>query len=200
LQQTLEQSIPDLYGVLTDPIVVEPDAKLLGHGNYGAVFLGRVGEVLAAVKMLNPEGKQSQREVDDLNHEIAMMHMLYECGAHPHLVRLLEAESGTHPKLALELAAHGDLKHYLDTLTHLDPETWGACAVYFAAQIAQGMALLEKCTRCSFYASIFVLGARGCLKVQQIGVLRRHCEAAASSDVLNEFNSLHGECMSTQSV
>jgi hypothetical protein len=84
--------------------------------------------------------------VNDLNHEIAMMQMLHECGTHPHLVRLLEAESGTHPKLALELAAHGDLKHYLDTLEHLDPETWGACAVYFAAQIAQGMVLLEKRT------------------------------------------------------
>jgi hypothetical protein len=156
LKHTLEQSSPDLYDVLADPIVVEPNAKLLGRGNYGAVFLGRVGEVPAAIKTLNPKGKQSQREVDDLNHEIAMMHMLHECGRHPHLMRLLQAESGTHPKLALELAVQGDLKHYMNSLTHLDSVTWGACAVYFAAQIAQGMALLEKCKSvavCSVYIS-----------------------------------------------
>ncbi|XP_058083312.1 probable serine/threonine-protein kinase PBL7 [Magnolia sinica] len=119
------------------------EGNVIGNGGFGVVYRGTLSDgTLAAIKMLNREGKQGERE---FRVEVDLLSRLHS----PYLVELLGYCADQHHRLLVfEFMPNGNLQHHLHPSTSpkkYQPLDWAA-RLRIALDCARGLEFLHEQT------------------------------------------------------
>ena len=119
-------------------------AEEIGHGGYGTVYVGCIGDERVAVKLLRASAFESARRLSSFENEVSLLTQ----AQHPNVVRALGQSmvvlnGQPHPALVMELMPGGSLETYIHHRSATSLPLTPAVQHGFTLDVARGLAHLH---------------------------------------------------------